>query len=723
MRERVTWDSVEDPTGLASVVHAGWLRHLLHAADGRGFPGPGVGSPARRAERIFEQLSRLQIAYVWEPAESSPGLQRLRPVDEVVTLRQGTCLDLCVTFSCAALDAGLHPLILIVSRPGRRHAIVLVPLDRTWYAQCDPVLPPGYTREPYSVDGRVVGEAVRTDPAGSGAYLAIDVQAASAVPGQTPGSWSEAVARGASCLREWQWDLCVDVGGILSHSDDDAPPPLESPQEPVLVSGYLPLPEHPTPLQLIQTRYGVVPFCERPELKVLRAWAMAPSGGEPGRASSETSDIAVAIVSGAGGSGKTRLAAELCRLLGAIGWLTGFLPKTTTLKDKEYEWLARLTTELLVVVDYAEESQQERVLALLRALKERPSATRILLTARNAHGLWEQLADELAPDGIRIGQVIKRTLPDQPPTSSMLYRRAVRRFSEHMGATPPQHPPALEGRSQTTLDVVLRAWLAAAGIAAAELPSNSEDLYDAVLINEFRRWTKEEATKQGLGLLTVAEHRRAAAVLSLLAPAADDVDEVLSRLREWEHEHLRRATYSELLTSTLLRGSEDEGFRLRPDPIAERLVLSAFTSEPGLLDAVLPRDPLSVAGLEDPDAADSVVERALALGEQAQMACTVITRAASQDDEAALLLARRSLQVRPHLWSSALDVALDRGGPFATALEESIESGADLPLEEILNAIPTGHASLAGAALAASRRLADSLDQTDERRVESRIVV
>ena len=189
------------------------------------------------------------------------------------------------------------------------------------------------------------------------------------------------------------------------------------------------------------------------------------------------------------------------------------------------------------------------------------------------------------------------------------------------------------------------------------------------------------------------------------APDAEAVDEVLSRLPEWSNEHLLRSRYAELLEETLLRGAGDGGVALQPDPVAEHLVLQVGRKAPELLDEVLPQDPLTVPGLEDPEADDLVVARALALGEQAERCCAVITRAADLDQERALSLARRALAARPHLWHVALHVSLAQGGSFAQALEELVTSGADLPLAEIHEAIPLGHSWLRDLGVAVAQRL------------------
>ena len=86
------------------------------------------------------------------------------------------------------------------------------------------------------------------------------------------------------------------------------------------------------PLQLIDARTGIMPFADRDELTALIDWACAPQAGN-GR------DLALAVVTGAGGSGRTRLAVELCSALGRNGWGTGFVPDPADLGDAELTWL------------------------------------------------------------------------------------------------------------------------------------------------------------------------------------------------------------------------------------------------------------------------------------------------------------------------------------------------------------------------------------------------
>ena len=726
MNERNLWDSVKHPTGLVDMVHVGWVQRLLRSADWMGFPGPepdlvahGQTRVGPHARRIFEKFAELGIEWVSEPTDSEPGAQRIRPVNEVLAFRKATCIDLCVAFCCAALDAGIYPLILTVTadRGLNRHAIVLVPLDRVWANNCGALLETGFSRELLEVDGEALGTMVyesEGDP--SGTWLAIDVQQVTEVGA----NWGAALSSGAQYIRDWEWDVCVDVGGLRSRTPDRELPPGGH-IEKVLAPAYAALPEDFTPLQLIKARHGVVPYQQCAEMRQLREWAMTmPSDIRTGRIG-RNADISVAVVTGAGGSGKTRMAAQLCHDLSTIGWYTGFLPSTTEVTDEELAALAAVTTELLVVVDYAEEARRGLIARVVRALRARESATRIVLTARGAETWWEEFYEKEEQDGTVLSNTLslsirgKQEVEADPWFFGRMYRRAVQRFSYALNGAVPTDVEVPEGLGDTALDVVLRAWLTVCGDndGAQEAMPTREELYDKVLSIEFARWHKEPK----LGDISRDQLRRAAATLSLLAPSQDEdaVDDVLSRLPEWSQEHLLRSRFAELLVQSLLRDDGAWSVSLRPDPVAEHLILTVFGKKPELLDRVLPQDPAKVPGLDDPDADDSIVMRKLEWGQQARNACVTLTRASSLDREAALRLARRALRERPFLWKETLDVALTQGGPLGPALEALIESDIDLPLSEIVDAIPFGHAALARAALAGTKRLAESAEHSTER--------
>ena len=725
MNERILWDSINHPTGLADMVHVGWVQRLLSSAESCGLPGPepdlvahGQTRVGPHARKIFEKFAELGIRYVGEPTDSQPGAQRIRPVNEVLAFRKATCVDLCVAFCCAALDAGIYPLILTVTTDGglQRHAIALVPLDRMWATGCEALLENGFSRTPLEVDGHALSDVVveyEDDPAGI--WLAIDVQQVT----ESDGNWKTALSSGAEYVHDWEWDVCVDIGGLRSRIPDCVLPPGGH-IEKVLAPAYAELPEDFTPLQLMRARHGAVPYQQCDEIRQLREWATMTADATVPSQGGHSSDIAVAVVTGTGGSGKTRLAAQLCHDLSSIGWYAGFLPSTVDVTDEELSALTEVTTELLVVVDYAEEARRGLVARVVRKLRARQSPTRIVLTARGADTWWEEFLEETAQDGTPLSNTLslsirgKQQVETDPWFFGRMYRRAVQQFSDSLNMVVPPDVEVPEELGDTALDVVLRAWLAVCGDndAAEWAMPTREELYDRVLSIEFTRWRKQPK----LGGISRDHLRRAAATLSLLAPKrdTDEVDDVLSRLPEWNHEHLLRNRLAELVVHSLLRDDSAESIGLRPDPVAEHLILEVFGKDQDLLDRVLPQDPAQVPGLDDPDAEGSVVARALEMGQQARNACVTLTRASSLDREVALRLARRALRERPFLWKEALDVALTQGGPLASALEALIESGATLPLGEIDEAIPVGHPALAEAALAVTRRLATSAERSPE---------
>ena len=68
MNERNLWDSVKHPTGLADMVHVGWMQRLLSSAEWSGFPGPepdlvahGQTGVVPHARKIFEKFAELGI--------------------------------------------------------------------------------------------------------------------------------------------------------------------------------------------------------------------------------------------------------------------------------------------------------------------------------------------------------------------------------------------------------------------------------------------------------------------------------------------------------------------------------------------------------------------------------------------------------------------------------------------------------------------------------------
>ncbi|MEV5494157.1 tetratricopeptide repeat protein [Nonomuraea fuscirosea] len=104
----------------------------------------------------------------------------------------------------------------------------------------------------------------------------------------------------------------VSPGGLETVAGSDHAVPLPALMTPAREK----LPPDCPDWTLLMARHAVVPFLgRREELAELRAWATT----EPG-------PLSIAVLSGRGGMGKTRLAGELCVELESEGWDAGFLP-------------------------------------------------------------------------------------------------------------------------------------------------------------------------------------------------------------------------------------------------------------------------------------------------------------------------------------------------------------------------------------------------------------
>ena len=127
--------------------------------------------------------------------------------------------------------------------------------------------------------------------------------------------------------------------------------------------------------------------------------------------------------------------------------------------------------------------------------------------------------------------------------------------------------------------------------------------------------------------------------------------------------------------------------------------------------------------VEYPRASQIDTERSRVREQQLRNVFSALTRAASLNRESAEEIACRTLRRHPHLWRNALGVAIAQGGPFVCALEDLINSGADLPFKDILEEISPGDDSLRRVALAATNRLVTSAQPGTEEQLYWQILL
>jgi len=79
-----------------------------------GYQGAASGQQHRVAESIFLAMQEFGIAYINPPASFSTLGQKLRPLDRVLSEKQGTCIDLACAYASCLEQAGLNPVIFLI---------------------------------------------------------------------------------------------------------------------------------------------------------------------------------------------------------------------------------------------------------------------------------------------------------------------------------------------------------------------------------------------------------------------------------------------------------------------------------------------------------------------------------------------------------------------------------------------------------------------------------
>lgn len=196
-----------------------------------------------------------------------------------------------------------------------------------------------------------------------------------------------------------------------------------------------------TPARMLA--HGAMPFVDRPELGELTNWCY------------ETDEQLLRLLYAPGGSGKTRLAAELCRRLRATGWTAGFAGEAFLGDSRRPErWLEHLSTALvagfscLVVFDYAQARLGDISTVMEHVRRHHPGATlRVLLLARSEEPLWRALREEFRNKHIddwalrgASSRSLPRTLSTDPAT---LVTEAFGEFARLLDCSWVPMPPSL----------------------------------------------------------------------------------------------------------------------------------------------------------------------------------------------------------------------------------------------------------------------------------------
>lgn len=267
---------------------------------------------------------------------------------------------------------------------------------------------------------------------------------------------------------------------------------------------------------LVGARYREVPYLDHTRLLgELESWV------------DQSAAFAACVIGGGGGSGKTRLAVELCERPRDERWVGGLLVERT---DRgALDALARAPKARLVVIDYAE-TRVEQLDALLPLLAQAATSewpVRIVLIVRavprDSVAGWRDVLRPRGGDPLRglLNDTAVWALDDLPLRWNErveLFEAATDAFSRRVGGAPPM-PVAMEALEEPLyakpLMVVVAAYLAGRG--QASLPTSRCELFEELLNHEDHYWDRSAG-----GRVSDPTLRRRVAAIATLAGATSE---------------------------------------------------------------------------------------------------------------------------------------------------------------------------------------------------------
>lgn len=248
-------------------------------------------------------------------------------------------------------------------------------------------------------------------------------------------------------------------------------------------------------------------------------------------------DMAIAVVAGSGGAGKTRFAIELCKRMITRHWIAGLWPDSASVTSPQrINDLIKLSLPRLVVIDYAEASAADALRATLADLCAHATAlapVRVLFLARTTSRAVRDLLDEIGRDAPgRLRTVLDAAEELHSPTEDLhpgqraeLYRAALVGFADKWRDDGPvvgsdaapgaaSDPDLADGRYALPLEVLFEAL----DHAFTGGPRGAQDPppVHRVLEHESKYWAATAPADLS------AELRRRCVALATLAGAADE---------------------------------------------------------------------------------------------------------------------------------------------------------------------------------------------------------
>jgi hypothetical protein len=300
-----------------------------------------------------------------------------------------------------------------------------------------------------------------------------------------------------------------------------------------------------TPGALLRAEYAVVPFHGRSsEREELKTWC------EPAPMSQgDGANVAIRLVTGRGGMGKTRLAIEVCKVMRLRGWTAGLVASAgDTLPPGFWSWFAHLTGSRLLVVDYAETRRElvHNILAAARRAVGVSSPLRIVLLARDEGRWWDELRGRpMSGELLNSSRTSRQAITALSVTAEdrlTSYRLASKRFQEVLGAQGSLDPQV--DVSDKTYERVLLLHMAALAAMEGATIRGEGGILDYILQREKRFWSRmaaaenlrdfEDAIWQAMAVITARggadSHSEPIDVLRQLPLLSDQTAIILSRI-------------------------------------------------------------------------------------------------------------------------------------------------------------------------------------------------
>ncbi len=329
--------------------------------------------------------------------------------------------------------------------------------------------------------------------------------------------------------------------------------------------------EDDSPAGLLRAERSIVPFHGRDrESGELEVWC------------DHQRRLAVRLLTGDGGMGKTRLLIEIAKLRQEAGWLAGFLTQDEADRAPTEAWDALIARgkPLFLVIDYAE-TRRNLLVPIIRGMLESRALTRgpkvrLVLLARKDQDWWRHLWSE----GDGVGDFLQgpatsnfslQALADDSEGRIESYWTAARRFSDVLGRPMPDRDPGslTESYFKRVLFIHMTALAAVEGSDLRE----RDPILDYFLHRERRFW-RRLADARSLGDDMVRGIGRAMGALTLGGGAKTQL-EALSSLRQLRFFAAKDPQLLEDVARVLhdcYAGDKQFIAPLQPDPLGEHLI-------------------------------------------------------------------------------------------------------------------------------------------------------